>query len=173
MSRCQARVVKQTKFEYFPNSKKRFYLENQCENTTSDVLCSKCENRPTVWNHKNDPNYSKTLHGIMEEPIPDWSHIEGGKWYKQEMLVYNTMKQAPIIEKPKKEVKQKTKMVHQPPVTIPLPEVKLENKLELKEDVLKRISKMVNQLPDTIPLPEVKAKAKENINPLHEIKAIL
>lgn len=102
MPRCVGRIVSNTidkgKIAFYheePLKSKRYYhIAIQCNRTSKkdNLLCDKCKNKKskldstTVINNRISLDYSSVLHGTIHDPIPIWSHIEGGGWFKN-MLV--------------------------------------------------------------------------------------
>lgn len=75
------RLVDDKQMGLFPDGEHKFHLELRCKNDAFDDLCDKCENRTRepCNGHKSHP---ALLHGLMNEPIPYWSHVYGGPWYE-------------------------------------------------------------------------------------------
>lgn len=96
MSRCISRYTNEKHAQYFANGFNKFYLELRCDDLCKDGLnvcdrCSKITNGPVV-------QYFRTYnHGNVNEPIPDRSHIYGGKWFYERAKKYG-MPSAEIIE---------------------------------------------------------------------------
>jgi len=84
---CITRYTNETYAQHFADGRHKFYLEFRCnaeceEGQTSCEKCSKITNGPVV-------QYFRTYnHGKVNEPIPDRSHIYGGKWYHTAALKY-------------------------------------------------------------------------------------
>ena len=77
---CISRYTDDTYAQLFGDGRHKFYLEFRCSRPCLKGLecCAKCaEKSPsTVMQHSRKFN-----HGNVNEPIPDTSHIFGGKWY--------------------------------------------------------------------------------------------
>ena len=77
---CISRYTDDTYAQLFGDGRHKFYLEFRCSRPCLKGLecCAKCaEKSPsTVLQHSRKFN-----HGNTNEPIPDGSHIFGGKWY--------------------------------------------------------------------------------------------
>lgn len=77
---CISRYTDDTYAQLFSDGRHKFYLEFRCNRPCLKGLesCAKCaEKSPsTVMQHSRKFN-----HGNVNEPIPDNSHIFGGKWY--------------------------------------------------------------------------------------------
>jgi hypothetical protein len=77
---CISRYTDDTYAQLFGDGRHKFYLEFRCARPCLKGLesCVKCaEKSPsTVLQHSRKFN-----HGNVNEPIPDSSHIFGGKWY--------------------------------------------------------------------------------------------
>ena len=62
-----------------------------------DGLCEECTNKQNYLyqcikqnklskdNNFRDVSHEKILHGYNGDPIPLWSHIEGGEWFKKKL----------------------------------------------------------------------------------------
>jgi hypothetical protein len=93
---CITRYTNETHAQHFADGRHKFYLEFRCNNLCKDGMdccekCSKITNGPVV-------QYFRTFnHGKVNEPIPDRSHIYGGKWYYQVIKKYGAPP-AEIIE---------------------------------------------------------------------------
>lgn len=77
---CISRYTDDTYAQLFGDGRHKFYLEFRCNRPCLKGLecCAKCaEKSPsTMMQHSRKFN-----HGNVNEPIPDNSHIFGGKWY--------------------------------------------------------------------------------------------
>jgi len=65
----------------------RFYLEYRCEGKiVQDQLCKRC----LEWKQRGlkKTDHYRSLHGLITEPIPEWSHIFGGPWYQSKVTGY-------------------------------------------------------------------------------------
>jgi hypothetical protein len=77
---CIGRYTSEKYAQHFGDGRHKFYLEFRCnaECEEGKDRCEKCEkitNGPVV-------QYFRTFnHGNVNEPLPDRSHIYGGKWY--------------------------------------------------------------------------------------------
>lgn len=80
MATCISRIAELKTVQRFGDGKRRFFLEYRCNNPCmpdSDI-CEKCIVKED--NYPN-PHLRRFNHGKVNEPIPDNSHIYGGKWY--------------------------------------------------------------------------------------------
>lgn len=77
---CISRYTDDTYAQQFGDGRHKFYLEFRCNRPTLKGMdcCAKCAEKSstTVLQHSRKFN-----HGNVNEPIPDNSHIYGGKWY--------------------------------------------------------------------------------------------
>lgn len=67
--------------------KHRFYLEYRCEGKVSQKqLCAKC----LEWKERGlkKTDHYRSHHGLITEPIPEWSHIFEGPWYQSKVASY-------------------------------------------------------------------------------------
>ena len=98
MPRCIGRNVS----DMIDKGKIAFYHENHleprryyhiaihCDRTSEKGknLCLSCiekeklTNSLTIKKNRIDADHPSVLHGTIHEPIPSWSHIEGGEWFK-------------------------------------------------------------------------------------------
>jgi hypothetical protein len=78
---CISRYTDDTYAQHFGDEHHKFYLEFRCNRPCLKDMkcCAKCfeKSSTTVLQHSRKFN-----HGNVNEPIPDNSHIYGGKWYK-------------------------------------------------------------------------------------------
>jgi hypothetical protein len=78
---CISRYTDETHAQHFGNGRNKFYLEFRCNRQCSknEKYCTKCCNKsPNKLQQSRKFN-----HGDINEPIPDSSHIFGGKWYNE------------------------------------------------------------------------------------------
>lgn len=78
---CISRHTDDTYAQQFGDGRHKFYLEFRCDRPCLKGLevCAKCaEKSTTSLQHSRKFN-----HGLINEPIPDQSHIYGGKWYHE------------------------------------------------------------------------------------------
>ena len=81
-----------------------YHVPKLCKNAAEDLCVSCDEKRKRLdscsfskdCNIKGVPHPS-VLHGRIDEPIPLWSHIEGGEWFKK-MVQKGYMKEKVIID---------------------------------------------------------------------------
>lgn len=77
---CISRCTDETYAQHFGNGRNKFYLEFRCNRPCSnnEKYCTKCCNKSPLNNLQQSRKFN---HGDINEPIPDSSHIFGGKWY--------------------------------------------------------------------------------------------
>jgi len=77
---CISRYTDETYAQHFGNGRNKFYLEFRCNRpcTNNYNTCSKCSNKSPLNSLQQSRRFN---HGAINEPIPDNSHIFGGKWY--------------------------------------------------------------------------------------------
>jgi hypothetical protein len=83
---CISRYTNDEYTQQFGNGRNKFYIEFRCNMPCangSDV-CSKCVDKNITVSQTS----KKFNHGKVNEPIPEVSHIYGGKWYKQAVKKY-------------------------------------------------------------------------------------
>ncbi len=86
---CISRITDEKLAQRFGDGKHNFHLELRCNLPCLPGLdiCSKCtEKSPTYKTHGS----RKFDHGKINEPIPDNSHIFGGKWYNDRLATYGS-----------------------------------------------------------------------------------
>jgi hypothetical protein len=86
---CISRITDEKFAQRFGDGKHNFHLELRCNLPCLPGLeiCSKCtEKSPTYKTHGS----RKFDHGKINEPIPDNSHIFGGKWYNDRLASYGS-----------------------------------------------------------------------------------
>ena len=86
-TQCSGRLVDDIRaFGLFGNGKNKFHLELRCQgkSVANTKLCGKCLERPAQLGKY----HSALLHGLIGEPIPPWSHIFGGEWYRAKVATY-------------------------------------------------------------------------------------
>ena len=96
-TQCYGRLVDDIRaFGLFGNGKNKFHLELRCQNKSAGgtKLCGRCLDRP-----KELGKYHSTLlHGLIGEPMPPWSHIFEGDWYKANLKKYGEPDQAEMAK---------------------------------------------------------------------------
>ena len=77
---CISRYTDETYAQHFGNGRNKFYLEFRCNRPCSnnENHCTKCSNKSPLNKLQQSRKFN---HGDVNEPIPDISHIYGGKWY--------------------------------------------------------------------------------------------
>ena len=81
---CISRCTDDTYAQHFANGRNKFYLEFRCNRPCSnDKYCSKCSNKSVANTLQQSRKFN---HGDVNEPIPDISHIFGGKWYNKGVI---------------------------------------------------------------------------------------
>jgi hypothetical protein len=77
---CISRCTDETYAQHFGNGRNKFYLEFRCNRPCSnnERYCTKCCNKSPLNKLQQSRKFN---HGDINEPIPDSSHIFGGKWY--------------------------------------------------------------------------------------------
>ena len=77
---CVSRITDDTYSQKFGNGHHKFYIELRCNQRCISGLdvCSKCNDKSDTCKVQTSRKFN---HGKINEPIPDNSHIYGGKWY--------------------------------------------------------------------------------------------
>jgi len=86
---CISRITDDAYTQKFGNGRNNFYIELRCHGTCIRGLdvCLRCVEKSDTC--KNQAS-RKFPHGNVNEPIPDKSHIFGGKWYEEHVRKYGT-----------------------------------------------------------------------------------
>lgn len=77
---CLSRYTDDTYAQQFGDGRHKFYLEFRCNRPCLKNMncCAKCAEKSESTKLQSS---RKFIHGNVDEPIPDNSHIFGGKWY--------------------------------------------------------------------------------------------
>jgi hypothetical protein len=77
---CISRYTDDTYAQQFGDGRHKFYLEFRCNRPCLKNMnvCAKCAEKSSTTNLQHSRKFN---HGNIDEPIPDNSHIFGGKWY--------------------------------------------------------------------------------------------
>ena len=77
---CISRYTDDTYSQYFGDNKHKFYLEFRCNRPCfkNREVCIKCIHKTIGCARQQARTFD---HGNVNDPIPDNSHIYGGKWY--------------------------------------------------------------------------------------------
>lgn len=132
---CISRYTDETYAQHFGNGRNKFYLEFRCNRPCSNGNhCSKCSNKSPLNKLQQSRKFN---HGDVNEPIPDSSHIYGGKWYNDGVKKWGEPS-SDIIEfaiKYQSDAREGFMPVNT--VIVPLPSKQLEAVLETKLEVVK------------------------------------
>jgi hypothetical protein len=87
MPQCKARQAKFPEKKLFGDEYHYFYVERRCrgEALHDQPVCRKCTERTTDCKIQERLQFD---HGLVDEPIPEWSHIYDGPWYIKMVDVY-------------------------------------------------------------------------------------
>ena len=112
---CISRITDDVYSQKFGNGHHKFYIELRCNNTTTSDICSKCTDKTGRIQHSRKFN-----HGTIHDPIPDISHIYGGKWYHDSVKKYGTPTKESIefAEKYQRDARKDLPIMH---LTLPTP----------------------------------------------------
>ena len=82
---CISRCTNDTYAQHFANDRNKFYLEFRCNRPCSnnENYCTKCSNKSPDNKLQQSRKFN---HGDVNQPIPDISHIFGGKWYNDGII---------------------------------------------------------------------------------------
>lgn len=77
---CISRYTDDTYAQHFGDGRHKFYLEFRCNRPClkNMTCCAKCAEKSSSTTLQHSRKFN---HGNVDEPIPDNSHIFGGKWY--------------------------------------------------------------------------------------------
>ena len=77
---CISRHTDDTYAQHFGDGRHKFYLEFRCNRPCLKTMecCAKCAEKSDSTKLQHSRKFN---HGNVNEPIPDNSHIFGGKWY--------------------------------------------------------------------------------------------
>jgi hypothetical protein len=77
---CISRYTDDTYAQQFGDGRHKFYLEFRCNRPCLKGMdcCAKCAEKSSSTNLQHSRKFN---HGKVNEPIPNISHIYGGKWY--------------------------------------------------------------------------------------------
>jgi hypothetical protein len=84
---CISRVTDERVAQRFGDNKHNFYLEARCNYPCIEGrdICSKCVQKDPKYRIQGSRKYD---HGKVNEPVPDNSHIYGGKWYNERAAIW-------------------------------------------------------------------------------------
>jgi len=84
---CLSRITDETYVQHFGNGRNKFYVEFRCNLPciSGTDLCLKCTDKSATCKTQTSRRFQ---HGKVNEPIPDTSHLFGGKWYEQSVKKY-------------------------------------------------------------------------------------
>lgn len=89
MPQCYGRLIKESYRVQFAGGGSFFHLPIRCASETPNKLCSGCAARAEKTaaavekaGGKALINHGALLHGCIDEPIPYWSHLYDGPWYR-------------------------------------------------------------------------------------------
>lgn len=89
MPQCHGRLIKESFKGRFEAGGPYFHLPIRCERTAAGKLCDRCTGKAEKTREKEEEaggkalkNHEMLLHGCIDEPIPYWSHIYDGAWYR-------------------------------------------------------------------------------------------
>ena len=78
---CISKYTDDTYAQYFGDRRHKFYLEFRCNQPClkGTTCCTRCSVKSSTTKIQHSRKFN---HGNVNEPIPDNSHIFGGKWYE-------------------------------------------------------------------------------------------
>lgn len=96
MPQCKGRYVRFADRKPFADGKHYFFVPRRCREpaTAGSEACGSCLRRLTegVFQERRQFN-----HGLVDEPVPDWSHIYGGAWYEARTEAYGAPDEGIIV----------------------------------------------------------------------------
>ena len=171
---CKARIVQFSDIQYFGDGKHRFYFESRCNRVCNDTTCADCSTK----NPSSRTQYSRTFnHGLITEPIPEESHIYGGKRYLDNVKKWGEPDPHII-----KEAERRRALIYEKQSeatsSIAAEEYKVMSRISSEtaaipvEDMPKKASKMSIPLIDTIPLEIISVdKAEKKVRKRPQVSA--
>jgi hypothetical protein len=136
----------------------RFFLEYRCGATVfQEQLCKKCLEWKQRGLKKND--HYRSLHGLITEAIPEWSHIFEGPWYQSKVVGYGHPSESEMARAKKAQEDARKYVVMQ--------EAKCEQKAEAeqKPEPKRRSRKKTAEPTPLPPPPEPEPKPEPNPTP--------
>ena len=88
MPQCKGRYARFADRKRFGDGAHYFMVERRCRESTlpgRDDVCVRCSRRTIEDTLQERLAFD---HGLVDEPIPDWSHIYGGAWYEARVEAY-------------------------------------------------------------------------------------
>jgi len=84
---CISRITNEASIQYFGNGRNKFYVEFRCNQpcVNGSDICNRCSEQ---YDTCKNQFCLKFPHGKVNGPIPDRSHIFGGKWYQEGIKKY-------------------------------------------------------------------------------------
>lgn len=95
-TQCYARICNFEKnYIVFGDGKHKIPLEMRCssQSVAGTKLCGRCHERP-----REGKIQTSLFHGLIGEPMPPWSHIFEGDWYKANLKKYGEPDQAEMAK---------------------------------------------------------------------------
>ena len=157
---CISRCTDETYAQHFGNGRNKFYLEFRCNRLCSnDNYCTKCSNKSPLNKLQQSRKFN---HGAINDPIPDNSHIFGGKWYNDGIIKWGAPP-SEIIElamKYQNEAREGFRTIDIPIEILPLTSVKSNPKVA---EAVRRKPKVASELSiavidDLVPKKQVRKK---------------
>jgi len=160
---CKARIAQFCDIQYFGDGKHRFYFESRCNRECPDELCVDCSKK----NPSSRTQYSRTFnHGLITEPIPDMSHIYGGKRYLEYVKKWGEPDTL-IIQEAERRRDLLYEKQSKAATTIAAEEYKVMSRISSEtaaipvEDMPKKASKTSVLIVDTVPLETIYVNKSE------------
>lgn len=171
--KCLARITNDTIFEYFGDRRHKFYFEFRCNYPCFEnrEVCIKCLQKKPLCTIQ----YSRLFdHGMIYEPIPDQSHIFGGKWYQENVIKWGEPT-SDIIEfalEHQREARGKYEVI-QPIYQIPISKAKQRSNSEEMPPRKKTITSIADEKQEEIQKPKRGRKPKvmsiQDLPPITEV----
>jgi len=168
---CISRYTDETYAQHFGNGRNKFYLEFRCNRACSnnEKYCSKCSNKSPLNKLQQSRKFN---HGDINEPIPDSSHIFGGKWYNDRVKKWGAPP-SEIIEfaiKYSNEARKGFITIETPSEIItPVPSIK-SKKPKVSEPVLEQVTEQITVVPKKGKKPKVASESSITITDHSEPK---
>ena len=175
---CISRYTDETYAQHFGNGRNKFYLEFRCNRSCSnnEKYCTKCCNKSPLNKLQQSRKFN---HGDINEPIPDSSHIFGGKWYNDHVKKWGAPP-SEIIEfamKYSREARQGFITIETPSEIIPslpvsalsVPTIK-SKKPKVSQLVLEQVTELITVVPKKGKKPKVASESSITITDHSEPK---
>jgi hypothetical protein len=180
---CKGRLSLKTElyFEDGPRVHKNkpllFLIPKRCDNISETEICANClvrkestEKTLEKYIRKSVPNQVYLFHGIITEPIPDWSRLYKGIWFLRKLLNgYSISERAEKIAEESHIATHKDVMTH---INISMPprkkKIQVETVVPTVETVVPTVETVVPAVETVVPTVETVVPTVEAVVPTVE-----